>query len=331
MTLTNEQLAGDVTALALGLGLKVSMRESDATLNGRIVSRRWRITWTSILPVARLARKAERLRRAVPPRASRRYILSVTPVASRPVKCISVDAHDQLFLAGENYIATHNSVLYDQILERLGEAGLRVHSYINEMSKRERMDRTVARLSGVPFEKVYTRRLDAKEEVAVRGCLTRVQFGITECAGWTAPEIARHIRWNRWDVAGVDIVHEIAHREERDLAEIAQVLRAAAKQADCILVACVHLNDNRVTAPQRPIPVMRDVRGSGMLVRGADIVLLVHRDDDENGIPQPEGAIFAAKIRNGQPAAMGVMFDPSRMRFLPVDRPASASSTGSEW
>lgn len=225
----------------------------------------------------------------------------------------------QIVLIG-GWTSNGKSVVYDQILECLAEQGLRCHSYINEMSEQERMDRTLARLSGVPFRCVHSRRLSPEQDVAVRKHLTRVKVGLTECAGWTAQEIARHIRWNRWDVAGVDIVHEIAHREERDLAEIAQVLRSAAKSVGCALIACVHLNDNRVTSPQRPVPVLRDVRGSGMLVRGADVVLLVHRDDDQDGVPKRSGMLLAAKVRNGQPNAMGVVFDPDRMRFLPRDR-----------
>lgn len=222
----------------------------------------------------------------------------------------------QIVLIG-GWTSNGKSVLYDQVLEKLAAQGLTVHSYINEMSVDERMDRTVARLSGVPFGDVYGRRMDGDQKASVLASLSEVRVGMTECAGWTAAEIARHIRWNRWDVAGVDIIHEIAHREERDLAEIAQTLRAAAKQTGCALVACVHLNDNRVTTPQRPRPVLRDVRGSGMLVRGADVVLLVHRDDDEDGVPTNEGLLLAAKIRNGQPNVMGLMFEPNHMRFTP--------------
>lgn len=231
----------------------------------------------------------------------------------------------QIVLIG-GWTAAGKSVVYDQALERFAKQGLRVHSYINEMSEEERMDRTVARLSGVPFSKVYAKAYSPEQGALIYSALSEIKVGITECAGWTAPEIARHIRWNRWDVAGVDILHEIAHREERDLAEIAQTLRSAAKSVGCALVACVHLNDNRVTTPQRPVPVLRDVRGSGMLVRGADIVLFVHRDDDADGVPQPSGVLLASKIRNGQPSAMGVEFDPEHMRFLPRDRDEPVSS-----
>ena len=60
-----------------------------------------------------------------------------------------------------------------------------------------------------------------------------------------------------------------------------------------------------------------------MLVRGADIVLMVHRDDDADGVPQPDGVLLAPKIRNGQPNVMGVVFEAAQMRFVPkVSEPA---------
>lgn len=213
------------------------------------------------------------------------------------------------------------SVIYDQILDQMAEHGLSVHSYINEMSEEERTDRLVARVSGVPHWKIQERATDDRDKKREMDALNGLRIGLTECAGWSAEEIARHIKWNRWDVAGVDIIHEIPHGEntdERGLTKIIQTLRAAAKQSDCALIACVHLNDNRVTTPQRPAPVLRDVRGSGMIVRGSDIVLLIHRDDNEHGIPTDEGMLFAAKIRGGKPNAMAVAFDSQRLRFLPM-------------
>ena len=43
--------------------------------------------------------------------ANERYIRQVKQVASRPVRCISVDSPDSLFLAGEGMVPTHNSTL----------------------------------------------------------------------------------------------------------------------------------------------------------------------------------------------------------------------------
>lgn len=318
-TSTNRRLADDVLELALGLGLKATMIEGRAVLEGRDCGPKYRIGFMTDYRVFRLPRKLALLPESAK-RAWYRSIVAVRPVPSRPVKCIQVERSDGLFLVGRSCITTHNSVVYDQILEKLAAQGLSVHSYINEMSVDERMDRTLARLSGVPFPDVFGRRLTDDQKASILSALSEVRVGMTECAGWSAADIARHIRWNRWDVAGVDILHEIAHREERDLAEIAQTLRAAAKQTGCALIACVHLNDNRVTTPQRPVPVLRDVRGSGMLVRGADVVLFIHRDDDSDGVPGPEGVLLAPKIRNGQPSAMRVIFQATQMRFVAATR-----------
>lgn len=41
-----------------------------------------------------------------------RSILDVQPVKSRPVRCISVDSKSRLFLAGRDFIPTHNSLAY---------------------------------------------------------------------------------------------------------------------------------------------------------------------------------------------------------------------------
>ena len=228
----------------------------------------------------------------------------------------------QVVLIG-GWTSNGKSVFYDQVLDAMADQGLRVHSYINEMSEEERTDRAIARMSGVPFWKIQEGVQDPRDADRELEALSRLSIGVTECAGWTATEIARHIKWNQWDVAGVDIVHEIPHDEqssERGMSKTAQTLRIAAKQANCALVACVHLNDNRVTTPRRPPPVLRDIRDTGMLARGADIVLFVHRDDDEHGIPTSDGMLFAAKVRNGSPNAMAVVFDAQRLRFLPMAR-----------
>lgn len=110
VTLTNPRLARDVHELALTLGVKATIRESDAMLNGRVVGLRWRITWTDTLRCATLRRKADRLPtgglRGV---QSHWFIVSVTPVDTVPVRCVQVEAADHLYLAGPGFTPTHNS------------------------------------------------------------------------------------------------------------------------------------------------------------------------------------------------------------------------------
>lgn len=49
---------------------------------------------------------------ALKPTARRRAIVSVTPIESRPVRCITVDSPTHRYLAGEALIPTHNSIGY---------------------------------------------------------------------------------------------------------------------------------------------------------------------------------------------------------------------------
>ena len=73
----------------------------------------WRFGWTPLDPVFRLPRKAGRCEAARSRRTSgpitRRAIVSIRPVPSVPVRCITVDSPDHLYLAGESMIPTHNT------------------------------------------------------------------------------------------------------------------------------------------------------------------------------------------------------------------------------
>ena len=114
-SVTDERLAADAYELILSLGIIATIRESDATIDGRVVGRRWRISFATDLPVFRLTRKLDRMAPLRTPRARRRYIVAVTPVESRPVRCIQVDNADHLFLAGRTMIPTHNSTFLRQM------------------------------------------------------------------------------------------------------------------------------------------------------------------------------------------------------------------------
>lgn len=115
LTFMNARLSRDVHELVVSLGHKASIRESDAKLNGRVVGRRWRISFHTDLPLARLQRKAERLTPRPTRRHAHRYVTAVEPVPAQPVRCIQVAAPNGLFLASTSCVATHNSTLLRQV------------------------------------------------------------------------------------------------------------------------------------------------------------------------------------------------------------------------
>lgn len=102
----SETLARQVLEVVLSLGIKATIK--DRILNETIM---WYVTFTTNIPVFRLRRKLERQRlHQNSPESRRRFVAEVKETASVPVKCITVDSNSHLFLAGESFIPTHNSI-----------------------------------------------------------------------------------------------------------------------------------------------------------------------------------------------------------------------------
>ena len=128
LSFVNRRLAEGAYDLIAGLGIKAVLSEGQAMLAGRDCGPRYRICFTPTMPVFRLPRKlaGQRLRSPSPNRR-RRYIVDVRPVASVPVRCISVDSPSHLYLAGRSCIPTHNTeeaVVQFVTLVRAGRGGM---------------------------------------------------------------------------------------------------------------------------------------------------------------------------------------------------------------
>ncbi len=111
-TTTSTRLRDGVFELVVSLGFKATCSEGVATINGREVGPKYRITFTPHKPVCILSRKLQRQHegKGQADRVRRRYVISVEQVASRPVKCITVDSPSHLYLAGRSMIPTHNTL-----------------------------------------------------------------------------------------------------------------------------------------------------------------------------------------------------------------------------
>lgn len=107
---TNQRLAAGYLELALSLGLRAVMFTGRATLNGKDHGEKYRVKFTTNLPVFRLKRKLDALSgRVAKFRMDHRFIDAVVPIASVPVRCITVDSPNSLYLAGRQFIPTHNT------------------------------------------------------------------------------------------------------------------------------------------------------------------------------------------------------------------------------
>lgn len=111
LTLTDSRLSADAFELISSLGFKATRTQRDMTTHTR-----YTITFKPYrdqMDVFSLPRKLERQQQS--PHSSRvkstlkREIISITPVASVPVRCITVDNAEHLFLISKSFIPTHNS------------------------------------------------------------------------------------------------------------------------------------------------------------------------------------------------------------------------------
>ena len=130
-------LRDGIVELIRGLGYKPTVMTVRARGNGKDCGEAYRVCFTAFadLPVFRLRRKADRLRRLRPgerPRSLYRQIIAINPVPSTKVRCIQVDSVSGLYLAGEGMVPTHNSQIAAAIALYLlfsdGEPGAEVYS-----------------------------------------------------------------------------------------------------------------------------------------------------------------------------------------------------------
>jgi phage terminase large subunit-like protein len=109
---SNWLLVEAVAELATSLGQKPVITERRARLNGRDYGPCWRVTWRPTMQVFRLPRKVARLDvsgRSQGLRNHHRMIIGVERIPPTPMRCLTVDSPNSMFLCGEGMIPTHNT------------------------------------------------------------------------------------------------------------------------------------------------------------------------------------------------------------------------------
>lgn len=106
----NERLADDILELARSLSERPTKRKGTAKIDGIEKGPKYTVAWNTTRPATfRLPRKAERYQDAWTLRSRHRTITAVERIPDRPVRCITVDSPNAMYLAGEAMIPTHNT------------------------------------------------------------------------------------------------------------------------------------------------------------------------------------------------------------------------------
>jgi N-acetylmuramoyl-L-alanine amidase/LAGLIDADG-like domain len=108
-TSTSEELAEVVVWLASSLGQRVRKGKGEATLRGVSFGPKYRVGWSPTIPVFRLPRKLARLRTVPSVRSQSRVIVACEPAPIQPMRCLTVDSPNSVYLITDRCLPTHNT------------------------------------------------------------------------------------------------------------------------------------------------------------------------------------------------------------------------------
>ncbi len=142
-TSVSEVLAMQVHELVAGLGYKPTLRSRTARFRGQDCGPSYTVAWTTRDPMFRLPRKLDR-QQLCGGGPTGRAIVEVRPVDSVPVRCITVDSPNSLYLVGRSCIPTHNTTLVRALtneldpMERIGTIETEYELHLHDMPERHR-------------------------------------------------------------------------------------------------------------------------------------------------------------------------------------------------
>jgi replicative DNA helicase len=209
------------------------------------------------------------------------------------------------------------SIMLDQMLTHFAGQGYRPWLFTTEMGWKERVARYVSRKSGIKYADLILNRMrdDRQREVAIK--MTRenpIPFGIRDASGWTAERIGREIIGREIDVAAIDPINLLPHRDQWEVAETARYLQQTARNANACIINVCHLNNARLKDENFPPPVMRDIRDSGMIAANSDHVLALHRENSKGRV-HDSGKLYFLKVRGGVRGGIKVVHRPGQFIF----------------
>jgi replicative DNA helicase len=333
-TSTSRRLAEDVFELVVSLGYRCTINRK--RVNGRTpdTSTAYTLNFSTADEVFRLERKRlaqrERRRATSTSRSGSRYIVAVRPAPSVPVRCITVDNADHLYLAGRSMIPTHNSTVS---MDFARNAAIRHNCasaiFSLEMSKVEIVMRLLSAEARVPLHVLRSGQLsdDDWTKLARRmGEISEAPLYVDDTPSMNLMEIrakARRLK-QRHDLKLIVVDYlqlmsspKRTESRQQEVAELSRGLKLLAKEVECPVIAVSQLNRGPEQRTDKR-PQLSDLRESGSIEQDADVVLLLHRDDyyDKESPRAGEADFIVAKHRNGPTDTVTVAAQLHLSRFV---------------
>ena len=333
-TSTCRRLAHDVYELVTSLGYRCTIATKRVGGHTEATSTAYNVNFSTADEVFRLERKRlthkERCRTRNTTRTGLRYITEVRPTASVPVRCVTVDNADHLYLAGRAMIPTHNSTAAMDFARATSVRNNFASAIFSlEMSKVEIVMRLLAAEARVPLHILRSGQLsdDDWTKLARRmGEISEAPLFVDDTPNMNLMEIrakSRRLK-QRHDLKLIVVDYlqlmtspKRVESRQQEVAELSRGLKLLAKEVDCPVVAVSQLNRGPEQRTDKR-PQLSDLRESGSIEQDADVVILLHRDDyyDKESPRAGEADFIVAKHRNGPTDTVTVAAQLHLSRFV---------------
>lgn len=329
---TNRRLAQDVRELVHSLGYRSGWAEKRVNGRSEASSTAYLLTFSTSDQVFGLSRKQimhkERDARATPKR-SQRFITSVEPIDSVPVRCIEIDHPSHLYLAGRTFIPTHNSTL---ALDVARSAAIKHNQttviFSLEMSRNEIAMRLLSAEATLNMQDLRKGRLQDEQWAKIAttmGKMDSAPLFIDDSPNMSLMEIRAKCRRlkQKHDLKLVVLDYlqlmssgKKVESRQQEVSEFSRALKLLAKELEVPVIALSQLNRGSEQRQDKK-PMVSDLRESGSIEQDADMVILLHRDDvyDKESPRAGEADVIVAKHRNGPTKTIVVAFQGHYSRF----------------
>jgi len=333
-TSTSRRLAYGVYELVVSLGIRCSISTKRVRGRSEETSTAFNVNFTTHDEVFRLPRKAlalkERIAGKSTARIDSRFITSVEPVDSVPVRCIEVSNESHLYLAGQAMVPTHNSTLGLDIARSASiKNNLTSCIFSLEMSRNEIIMRLLSAEAQVALHHMRSGSMsdaDWTKLASKMGTVSDAPLFIDDSPNLTMMEIRAKCRRlkQRHDLRLVIVDYmqlmtsgKRVESRQQEVSEFSRSLKLLAKELDVPVIAISQLNRGPEQRTDKR-PMLADLRESGSLEQDADMVILLHREDAyERESPRAGEADFiVAKHRNGPTSTITVAFQGHYSRFV---------------
>lgn len=334
LTTTARRLADEAYELIVSLGYRCSISTKRVRGRTEASSTAYNLNFTTLDEVFRLPRKVllhkERMAGKSSARIGNRFVTSVEPVPSVPVRCIQVASDSHLFLAGRAMVPTHNSTLALDVARSASiKNGLASVIFSLEMGRNEILMRLLSAEAQIALHHMRSGNMsdnDWQKLAGKMGSVSEAPLFIDDSPNLTMMEIRAKCRRlkQRHDLRLVVVDYmqlmtsgKKVESRQQEVSEFSRSLKLLAKELDVPVIAVSQLNRGPEQRTDKR-PMLSDLRESGSLEQDADMVILLHREDAyERESPRAGEADFiVAKHRNGPTSTITVAFQGHYSRFV---------------